>query len=618
MSWHVSLGRLAGKLEAKAARLFQDRARDRGSRADVDPEGQRHTRLIEAGTPLSSETIREACARGSLVIPDDLGEEGYVIQSGDSDLPVYVAALSERGVLYGLGKLLRLINFTADGEEGRRFPALDLVSRPEKPVRGIYFATHFGNWYCHAELAEVQAYLEDLALWGVNELLVWFDISHYRSLEEGRPMLERLKTFESYAREVGMRTGRTAVSNEGFLGQVGQGRAMLRTNAFDELDYHPLRSRDRVFGGYDTDICPSKPEGRAMVLHNKRMYFSELAEVQSFWLWPYDQGGCNCPECLPWPRTFMELNRELANSLQEAVPGIDVNVSAWWFEGHRKGEDDAFFAYLAEDDKQEASWFKYVMAGAIEARRWKLGGRVLPARHPVVLFPEISMFDSVPWGGKGGNPAPRRFAAEYAELSSGLAGAFPYSEGRYEDLNKVLWAQMMWHSEAKIEQIVEEYCRFYFGAEVEKEAAQLVFDMEDILTGSGQGKSAQQLDESVAAIRDRLKPWARDGWRWLLLELRCRMQLCLEQLAVLEQDLTNAETDARVQEWEKEFTAVYERVQSELNLHRPGASLNLWIHATADKALDFFLGREDVINLTLDNLMNDDDSTKLGSRLTSG
>src|SRR5690606_31119210 len=131
----------------------------------------------------------------------------------------------------------------AAADEGMQMPAIELVSRPSKPVRGIYFATHFGNWYCHAPLAEVRTYLEDLALWGLNELLVWFDISHYHTLEEGRPMLERLAAFESYARDVGMRTGRITVSNEGFKGQVGQGRPMLEPNCFDELDYHPLRAR---------------------------------------------------------------------------------------------------------------------------------------------------------------------------------------------------------------------------------------------------------------------------------------------------------------------------------------------------------------------------------------
>lgn len=612
MTISIVTGQQAAKLETKAAQLFAERSYLRsGIDAAILTErlDEESGPVIVIGTPDSCGLIRQAYTEGVLKLPENLGEEGFVIQGGGGS-PVYVAACTARGVLYGLGKLLRLIDWAAGLA---RIPPLQIVSRPNKPVRGIYFATHFGNWYCHAELEEVRSYLEDLALWGINELLVWFDISHYRNLEEGRPMLQRLAKFEAFAREVGMKTGRITIPNEGFLGQVGEGRPMLSTNAFDGIDYHPLRSRDRVFGGFDTDICPSIPAGRELVLHNKKQYFSELADVQSLWFWPYDSGGCNCPQCLPWPSTFMELNRELAASVRELVPGMTINVSAWWFEGHRSGEDDAFFNYLEEDRQQTESWFTYIMAGAAETKRWKREGRVVPERHPVVLFPEISMFDSVPWGGKGGNPAPRKFAGEYAELSGGIAGAFPYSEGIYEDLNKVIWAQLLWHSESEIGRIVAEYCRFYFGAAVEPQATQLIFQMEDIVTGSQPSISAEQLEAQAEGIHERMETWARDGWRWQMVQMRCRLQSCIDQLAALADGRNgHASFPERRSELVERFTTAYDHVQVGLSLHRPGVSLEPWIYAAAGQALDFCLGNADVINLTLANLLDDESSSKVG------
>lgn len=593
MTFSIIIGSEATKLERKAAQLFAERSHHRaGIDISVLQEGERYTegRTIIAGTPESCAHIGKLCANGEMHLPIDLGDEGFIIQGG-ANKPVYVAAHTPHGVLYGIGKLLRQIVFSAGS---MHISQMNIVSRPDKSIRGIYFATHFGNWYCQAELEAVREYLGELALWGVNELLVWFDISHYRSLEEGLPMLSRLAHFEAFARDVGMRVGRIAIANEGFKGQVGAGRSMLSKNSFDETDYHPLRARDREFGGFDTDICPSQPDGREMILSNKELLFSQMPPIDSLWLWPYDQGGCNCSKCTPWPATFMGLNREIASIGARHLPGMTVNISAWWFDGHQTGEDDAFFEFLEEESERETSWFKYILAGAVEAKRWKQKGRVIPKRHPLVLFPEISMFDCVPWGGKGGNPAPRRFAAEYAELSDSIIGAFPYSEGIYEDMNKVIWSQLMWYGDEEIEQIVQEYCRYYFGAGTERQAERFIYRLEDLILGGETGETAERLVLQADEISGQMEEWARKGWRWKLLDARCRIQASIDRLY---REGENAECM-------EHFRTAYEMVQNELNLHREGVSLQPWIYAPSDTALNIFIGLADVVNLTLDQQSN--------------
>jgi len=594
MTYSIVIGSAATKLERKAAQIFAVRSQHRAG-IDVSvlqgSEKMEASRSIVTGTPDSCAQIGKLHAEGELRLPADLGDEGFIIQGGE-DQPVYVAAHTPRGVLYGIGKLLRQIVFSTGS---MYIPRMDIVSCPDKSVRGIYFATHFGNWYCQAELEAVREYLEELALWGVNELLVWFDISHYRSLEEGQPMLSRLASFEAFARDVGMRVGRIAIANEGFKGQTGTGRAMLSKNSFDESDYHPLRARDREFGGYDTDICPSQPAGRAMILSNKEQVFAQMPPIDSLWLWPYDQGGCNCATCTPWPATFMDLNREIASTGARYLPDMTINVSAWWFEGHQSGEDDAFFTFLSEENELEPSWFKYILAGAAEAKRWKQEGRVLPKRHPVVLFPEISMFDCVPWGGKGANPAPRRFAAEYADISDSIVGAFPYSEGIYEDMNKVIWSQFMWYGAEAIETITQEYCRYYFGAAMERQAEQFIYQLEDLVIGDEAGGSAERLATEADEISGQMEEWARQSWRWKLLAARCHIQASVDSL---KRDRGNAEII-------EQFRTAYEIVQNELNLHRGGVSLEPWIYAPSDTALNMFLGQADVVNLTLDQQTNE-------------
>jgi hypothetical protein len=48
------------------------------------------------------------------------------------------------------------------------------ASQPATPgsFRGLYFATHFGNFFANAPPAEIHEYLQDMALWGANTLVV--------------------------------------------------------------------------------------------------------------------------------------------------------------------------------------------------------------------------------------------------------------------------------------------------------------------------------------------------------------------------------------------------------------------------------------------------------------
>jgi len=61
-----------------------------------------------------------------------------------------------------VGKLLRTSRYDRGGFIRR---SVARTSIPEKPVRGIYFATHFHNFYHDAPLDEVQRYVEDVGLW---------------------------------------------------------------------------------------------------------------------------------------------------------------------------------------------------------------------------------------------------------------------------------------------------------------------------------------------------------------------------------------------------------------------------------------------------------------------
>jgi hypothetical protein len=75
---------------------------------------------------------------------------------------------------------------------------------------------------------------------------------------------------------------------------------------------------------------------------------------------------------------------------------------------------------------------------------------------------EISMNRMLPWGGYGANPSPARLQGEF-ERNPNVAGLRPYSEGIYEDMNKVVALGMLRDPSKTALDMVGDYAARYFG-----------------------------------------------------------------------------------------------------------------------------------------------------------
>lgn len=550
----IVIGSQAGALEEHAAQLLAERARVRTTQdvSIVRADSVDEPPLVVLGTPSSHPIVAAAVDEARVRLPDD--EEGFGIVS-ERKGPALIAAREPIGLVFGAGRLLRDSHFRGDVWE---LPTSDIASAPAKKIRPIYFATHFGNWYCHASEEDLGRYLEDLLLWGYNALVTWFDMHHYRSFEDGAAAWDRLVRLDKLARAAGMKVGRIVIANESFDGQAPP----------------EWRAVGRLEGtGYDTDLCPSQSGARELILADRRAFLErtrDTTELDWICLWPYDQGGCNCDRCTPWPDTYLSLGKEIADLTAQILPDTEVQVSAWWIGTHRSGEDEAFFARL---ERGGDDWFKTIAAGSVELRRWLRDGRRIPDRYDVLLFPEISMFDALPWGSRGGNPAPARFAAEMAELGSHINGAMPYSEGRYEDVNKALWAQLQWDPDRDPMTILEDYCRFELGGDVAQSGASLLSHIEE---GTHDLPTAGARFEEARRVEDQMERWGRVGWRWKVLRGRAAIDALRAEL-----DDPRTSEDRRVVA-EAELRRIYEELQHEIYLHDEERSLENWIYSPFD------------------------------------
>jgi len=487
--------------------MFQIRPVDAGERPLAGSAGQpvRKIRVVlpdEAGpvmlkiAEVFGRVVSERCGarvtengdaplRVELAIRPGIGKEGFSIKKVEAGT-IRITGNDTSGVLYGVGKFLRTSRFDAGGLTPG---AWEGTSVPQKPVRGIYFATHFHNYYHEAPVEEIQHYVEELALWGCNSLMVWYDMHHFNGFgdPEAVAFRERLGGILQTARDLGIGTAFVVVANEGYANSPKE-----------------LRSTGGKRGAYfECQICPSKPEGLDYLLRiqPEMMDWMRPLKPQFFLIWPFDAGGCDCEQCRPWATNgFLKCATPIAESARDKLPGVKIILSNWFYQKNELLE-------LGKILSTEPPWIDMVM------------GPVPGAKVPAVNFPEISMLGVQPWGGYGATPVPQRLQKKYSGLAN-LIGGFPYSEGIFEDLNKVVMLQLYWKPDRPVVETLTEYAGFEFSPEVAEDVVAMVNILEKNFPRNSIGADAIQAHELAQKVEARLSPRARASWRWRILYLR--------------------------------------------------------------------------------------------------
>lgn len=490
---------------------------------------------------------------------------------------VFVSGVNRRARLFGLGRLLREPDFRG-------------VSSPEMPVRGVYFATHFGNWYDNASEREIREYIEDLALWGCNQIRVWFDMHGFRGMDDpnAAPQISRLKAILSMVSEYGLEASMLGLANEAFADSPVALRADWRggRNGY----------KRELAGHYHVELCPSKPGGLERILKERAQMLETFADrpISLFSIFPYDQGGCTCDDCAPWGTNgMMKIVPALSRLVREKMPGCRVELSTWYFD--RFGDLGEWKGLFAQGD----GIARYIDSLSVEQLVRITHGT--PGGLPASSMSEISMRGMLPWGCFGANPQPKRFAAEVKKGRGLLKGFRPYSEGVYEDMNKVLLLQLAWDGTMTAKDVVGAYAAFHFGADVSEAVVMAVDLMEDNLGadvrivqgaksydayGCGKADSAapfifrlsgKRPDRTHAEAAERmlqeadakLAPDVRASWRWRILLLRARIDRMLSTGAGVD--------DAVVRAACKELCDIYHvNEKTEPFLTPPGPSFNPW------------------------------------------
>jgi hypothetical protein len=337
-----------------------------------------------------------------------------------------VAGNDVRGELFGAGWLLRNTNYAAS------VPLLPLnakmFSSPDKPVRGHQIGYRFkNNTYDDWTLEQFEQHIRDLAVFGANTIQV---ISPASDDEKASPL------FHAPALDV----------------FYGLSRLCNKYGLDFDLYYPEMREDYK------------DPAAVSAELKDFEALVSRTQRIDALYV-PGGDPGHTPPDVL-FPLVEQEVE-----ILHKYHPAATVWVSAQGFDRERYAK---FYDLLADEPK----WLTGVFFGPQSRDSFETQRRKVPAKYPLQFYPDIAhtmhaQFPVPQWdpifalteSREPIDPRPKAFAEIYRHYAALNSGFVTYSEGSNDDVNKMLWSQLGWSTQASVDGILAEYARYFLHRE---------------------------------------------------------------------------------------------------------------------------------------------------------
>ena len=357
--------------------------------------------------------------------------EMYAIHAGGdgSERWITVAGTDERGVLFGVGQLLRLIDFgrqTATVERGR----LPIHSSPKYPVRGQQLGYRPKTNSYDAWTVEMwEQYIRDLAVFGTNAI----EIVPPRSDDEpdsplfplppAQMMVEMSRIADSYGLDVSI--------------------------------WYPAMDKDY-----------SDPQTVTSALSEWGAVFKMLPRVDAVFVPGGDPGETE-------PKYLLSLLQKQKVGLRKYHPKAQMWVSPQSFTREWMEE---FFSIVSTTETK--SWLDGVVVGPQSRLTMAEIRRRLPAQYPIRFYPDIThslacQFPVPDWdvayalteGRETINPRPLGEANIVKKFLPETIGFITYSEGCNDDVNKFIWSALGWDPQRSVIDVLRDYSHYFAGKE---------------------------------------------------------------------------------------------------------------------------------------------------------
>lgn len=424
---------------------------------------------VEGGRGISTSGLRE------------LPAEGYILRRGSDASGNWVAVMGadQRGLLFGIGKLLRLISFSR--QQARLEDAsLDVTSHPEYRLRGHQLGYRpKTNAYDAWSVEMWDQYIRDLAMFGTNAIELMPprtddlpDSPHF-PLPPEQMMVEMSRIADEYGMDVWI--WYPAMDKD-------YSNAATVQSALDEWAhiFQILPRIDAVFvpGG---DPGHTQPKYLLALLEKQRASLRRFHPKAQMWVSP--QGFSH-----DWMQEFLDLCRE----------------------------------------PQTTTWLDGIVFGPMSRLTIKELRAALPQHYPIRCYPDIThsvqcQYPVRDWdlayqmteGREVINPRPRDEAAIFAQIMPGTIGFLSYSEGCNDDVNKFVWSSLAWNSKQALEDIARDFARHFIGSAQEEGFAQGLLALEANWEGPlATNAGVETTLERFVDMEQRCSPAVTHNWRF--------------------------------------------------------------------------------------------------------
>jgi hypothetical protein len=505
----IRIGEQGGSVEKKVARLLADRLQESGlTRVRIEREGVSSGAvpgdlLILLGIPGHHAGIRdmfEACRIPGLteLSPGPEGFQLRLVTEENRDLLI-AAGMDDRGCLYAVGEMLRRFRYAA-GEVALP-PDLDLLTAPAFEIRG----TQYGQSGVARRLAGVREWTDE----ETQRVILDYALAGANTFHTGPgKMFDFIRSF-------------------GLMTQGGFGANTSGTGVPAEWEASESIGRK----GY---VCLSVPEARQYMLERCDEHFRDSPSYDLVKFHGGDGGGCECDRCDPYGLTFIRLVEEMAAIIHKYHPQTRIYFTNQKFDNE---DDSAILAYLQEEPRDWLWAWGY--GPGSDATTWQPGHRQthrmdlfrypgfgpyglypreilhqLPPGQVLVYYNEITHWkyaqhayiQMYPRADRRGDLPPhwsheiyeRRpdqyltmvyarqtfyawpvyYHRVFNDLMRYGVGDITHSSGHHDHFNQWMWQRLLWSPRMTVEEVVDEYCRTWFGPEAAPWMAKAIFQLE--------------------------------------------------------------------------------------------------------------------------------------------
>lgn len=406
------------------------------------PDDQRPLILIKT---IASQTSQSRLGDNACPSSPLYGQEGFRIQISQPDARrlIEIESADDRGMLYGVGKLLRMLYLTDNKIEA---PAnVNLAETPHFSLRGHQLGYRPKTNAYDAWTPEIYSqYIRELALFGANSIEILPPITDD---ERTGPLMKYDPLF--------------------MMRHVSE---VCDTMDLDVWIWYPnMGSPDNWYPATGNDEEFMKPDYLKQQLEEREEIFSSLKRIDHILVPGGDPGALSAQDLFD----FMAMEAELLNKYH---PNAKLWVSPQAFNPTDEWLD-TFYANV----RKEPPWLAGVAFAPWEKHSLPELRRLIPDGMKIRNYPDITHTINAQYPVHNWDTAfamthsrecinPRPVAQKHIhnlQINEGIVGSLTYSEGINDDVNKFVWSGQDWNPDMPVMETLREYARFLVHPDME-------------------------------------------------------------------------------------------------------------------------------------------------------